>query len=160
MNDKKAKMLRAAAKYDPSAPQPKMPFPGVARAYKHPVYATRLTTKTSYVRLPMDSKTTKVRTQVRRMVTDNREKPVLEMETHQPGTLPTAFGPDGKPTAFNKHVVVRPKEQLVPVSKPGRHAPRSPKGVYRGLKRLAKKGLLTGLGTAIVNAYQQGEVRA
>lgn len=131
MNQGLAKTLRAAAGYRQQSATPGvLPFPGVEkRMYKHPVYSTRITTKTTYHRLPMMDSVTKVYTRVKRMVVDRWGKPVLEMETL----------PDGS---------MRVKEQLVPVTKPARLDPTCAKGKYRALKRLARKGLLIGAGTA------------
>ena len=137
MNQGLAKTLRAAAQYrNQSATPGILPFPGVARMYKHPVYATRVTTKTCYHRLPMMDKVTKVFTRVKHMVVDRWGKGVLEMETL----------PDG---------VTRVKEQLVPVTKPARLDPQCAKAKYRALKRLARKGLL--LSTAAALIAQQGK---
>jgi hypothetical protein len=163
MNQRLSKDLRVAAEYrNQSATPGVMPFPGVARVYKHPVYATRITTKTTYQRLPLADKTSKVFTRVRHMVVDRYGKSVLEMETLAPGTVPVSFSDDGKntPTAFNEHTLTRVKEQLVPVTKPARLDPQCAKGKYRALKRLARKGLLPTLGAAIIAAQQGKEVQA
>jgi hypothetical protein len=127
--------------------------------YRHPVYATREVEKTCYVYLPMMKDPTKVTTKVRRMVTDTKGKPVVEMERFLAGTLPVEFDAEGKPVRYNTEEVVRPKEQLVPVPKPARLDPKCPKGVYRALKRLARKGLLMNVGAAI-EAHNRKEVRA
>lgn len=136
MNLKKAKMLRGIAGYRNQTATPgTMPFPGVARAYRHPVYATR-----TYKR--------RDGTTVTHMVIHNG-KPVLEMETFAAGKLPVEFDADGKPTAFNTEPVTRVKEELVPVTKPAKLDPKCPKGVYRSLKRLHRKGLLDSLNLPI-----------
>lgn len=122
MNSKTAKLLRKAAGYRNQTATPgTMPFPGVARGYKHPVYATRTARKSSYIYHV--GEWLKVFTDVTRMVHNHREKPVLEMEVR-----------DGVP---------QPKEALIAVSKPGMLNPQQPKGVYRGLKRIERRvGLL------------------
>jgi hypothetical protein len=163
MNDKLLKVLRLAAGYrNQSATPGVLPFPGVARMYKHPVYATRMTTKTTYQRLPLATEVSKVFTRVKRMVVDRWGKAIVEMESLAPGTVPTAFSDDGKgtPTAFNKHTIIRVKEQLIPVANPARLDPQCAKGKYRALKRLARKGLLLNVGAAIIAAQQGKEVQA
>jgi hypothetical protein len=156
VNAKLAKMLRGPAQYRNQSATPGVtPFPGIMRMYRHPVYSTRITTKTSFIRLPMEDKVTKVFTRVRHMVVDRWGKPIVEMVTHSPGTLPVAFGDDGKPTEFNKHVVVQPKEQVVPVVKPVRLDPTCAKAKYRALKRLGRKGLLIQTGAAIIDSLKE-----
>lgn len=136
MNSKTCKRLRAAAGYRNATATPStMPFPGVARMYSHPVYLTHYTRKSSYVRLPLSEKTTKVFTTLERLAHDDRERPVVKMDL------------DPK-TGLSK-----PKAALVPVSMPARLNAAEPKGVYRGLKRLARKGLIMELGRQITAAY-------
>jgi hypothetical protein len=143
MNAKLAKSLRATAGYrNMSATPATMPFPGVARIYTHPVYQTRLTKKSSYAKLPMNETVTKVFTTLRRLKHNHLEKPVLEVVTDPKTGLPTT------------------KTALVPVSKPARLNAAEPKGVYRGLKRLARKGLIMELGRQITAAYLPKEVTA
>lgn len=140
MNDKLAKACRAAAGYRHQSATPGViPFPGVARLYSHPVYTTREVVKSSYVRLPGLEKTTKVFTTLTRMVLDSRGKPIMEMETK----------PDPKTG------MIMPKTQLVPVAKPVRLDPQCPKGLYRALKKLARRHTLLTLGAAIHAAYQK-----
>ena len=140
MNDKLAKSLRHAAKYrNQSATPGVIPFPGVARMYSHPVYTTRQTKKSSYVKLPMMEGVTKVFTTLRRLALDGRGKPILEM----------ADKPDPKTG------VIMPKTELVAVPKPARLDSQCPKGLYRALKKFAKQNMLLGLGTAIHVAYQK-----
>jgi hypothetical protein len=151
-----AKELRGAAGYRNQSATPGItPFPGIQRMYRHPVYSTRVTTKTTFVRLPMEDKATKVLTRVKHMVVDRWGKPIVEMVTFAPGTLPVAFGDDGKPTEYNKYTVVQPKEQLVPVTKPARLDPACAKAKYRALKRLARKGLLLKTGAAIIDSLKE-----
>lgn len=146
MNDKLAKALRKAAGYRNQSATPGVcPFPGIARMYTHPVYSTRSTKKSSYIRLPMGEKFTKVFTTVTRLVLDSRGKPVIEMGAQ----------PDPKTGA------IVPKTNLVPVVKPARLEQQSPKGMYRALKRLARKKMLAGLGAWILQSHQlQKEVQA
>lgn len=140
MNDKLAKSLRHAAGYRQQSATPGViPFPGVARLYSHPVYTTRSTKKSSYVKLPGMEKTTKVFTTLTRFVLDGRGKPIMEMNPK----------PDPKTGMF------LPKTELVPVAKPVRLDPQCPKGLYRALKKFAKQNTLLGLGTAIHAAYQK-----
>jgi len=143
MNEKAAKMLRHAAGYRNQTATPGViPFPGVARMYSHPVYTTRLTKKSSYVKLPLMEKTTKVFTTLKRFVLDGRGKPIIEMNSQ----------PDPKTG------IRMPKTELVAVVKPVRLDPKCPKGLYRALKKFAKRNTLLGVGTAIHAAYQK-EVR-
>jgi hypothetical protein len=158
MNSKLARQLRRASGYTGEEIGPKlMPFPGVARLVTMPVYRTRVTVKTCYVRLPLADKPEKVQTPTRRMVVDNRGQAILEFEVLKAGTVPTEFAEDGKtPTAFNKHDIVRPKTSLVPVSKAARLDAKSPKGIYRHLKRLARRGMTVELDIALQQARKEG----
>lgn len=141
MNSKTAKMLRGRAGYRNSSATPStMPFPGVARLYTHPVYKTHKTKKSGYIKLPMSERVTKVFTTLERLVHDHKQKPILDMQTD--------------PKTGESKV----KTTLVPVSKPARLNAAEPKGVYRGLKRLARKGLLMELGRQITAAYQPKEM--
>jgi hypothetical protein len=152
MNLKLATQLRAAAQYRNQSATPGVtPFPGIHGMVRHPVYASRVTTKTTYER--KSHGWTKVLRRERHPVVDRWGKGVLEMQSHPVGTLPTAFE-DGQPVAFNQHVVMRPKEHLVPVTKPVRLDPTCAKGKYRALKRLARKGLLLKTGAAIINSLK------
>jgi len=154
MNAKLAKMLRGAAQYrNQSATPGVMPFPGVARLYQHPVFETRDVVKSSYVRLPLMDKTTKVFTTVRRLVLDNKGRPKQVMETQAIGTVPT-FDERGVRNGTNLAPITKAKTDLVPVSKPARLDSQCPKGVYRGLKRLARRHLLTPLGMSFANISQ------
>lgn len=140
MNDKIAKALRGAAKYRNQTATPGViPFPGVARMYSHPVYATRQTKKSSYIKLPLLEKTTKVFTTLTRFVLDGHGKPIMEMNSQ----------PDPKTG------ICLPKTELVAVPKPVRLDPQCPKGLYRALKKFARKHTLMTLGTAIHAAYQK-----
>ena len=168
----KSKMLRGVSGYrNQSATPGLIPFPGVARFYSHPVVSRRPAIRTSYVRLPMDDKVTKVRTRVMSMVLGARNLPVFEMELRpvfeptldangrqvydakgQPATHPVLQ--DGQPV-----MRMQVKEAPVPVTKPARLDPRCPKGVYRSLKRLARRGVkgdrLVELGRAILSADKE-----
>jgi hypothetical protein len=143
VNAKLAKSLRATAGYrNQSATPGTMPFPGVARLYTHPVYMTHQTRKSSFAKLPMIEKVTKVFTTLTRLKHNHVEKPILEVVTDPKTGLTT------------------PKTTLVPVSKPARLNAAEPKGVYRGLKRLARKGLIMELGRQITAAYLPKEATA
>ena len=156
MNDKLTKVLRRAAGYRNRTATPcPLKFPGIARMVRHPVYSTRVTRKSTYMRLPMGEAATKVFTRVTHMVVDRWGDPIVVIETHLPGTLPVAFDATNKPTEYNKFTVVKPKEQLVPVTKAARHEPGSTRGKYRALKRIARRGLLTELSIALDNAAKE-----
>lgn len=117
MNGRKAKMLRAAAQYrNQSATPGVMDFPGVSRMVHVPSFAKHETTKTSYVRLPLDDGYTKVHTKVVRLVHGAGSKPILELNS------------DGTP-----------KYDMVVLSKPGKLRAAEPKGVYRQLKKLSRR---------------------
>jgi hypothetical protein len=154
MNDKQAKLLRKAAGYrNQSATPGIIPFPGIARFYLHPVVSKRPAVRTSYVRLPLDSALTKVKTKVYSVVQFRRNQPVWEMEM-TPVFEPTldehgqqVYDSNGQPATHpvlrDGQPVMQPriKQAQIPVTKPARLDPRCPKGVYRSLKRLARRGL-------------------
>jgi hypothetical protein len=145
MNLKKAKMLRHVAGYrNQSATPGTMPFPGVARMYKVPVYSKRTYTRRDG-------------TEVTKMVLAGN-KPVMEMDIIPPGREPTEFDDDGKPTAYNTETIIRPKYELLPVSKPGRLDSKQPKGVYRQLKKMFKRGTLQQIGPIARAIASQMEV--
>jgi hypothetical protein len=151
MNAKLAKMLRGGAQYrNQSATPGGMPFPGVARLYQHPVFETRYVIKSSYVHLPLMDKPTKVFTTVRRLVLDNKGRPKQVMETQAIGTVPT-FDAHGVRNGTNLKPIVKAKTELIPVSKPARLDSQCPKGIYRSLKRLARRRLLKPLGVSLLN---------
>jgi len=158
MNQKKAKELRHAAGYRNQSRTPgTMPFPGVARLYSHPVVERRQTVKTSYVKLPMESKCTKVRTVVSSIVLDNRQQPVLKLVPNpgfkQPIKLKNERGEEyNGPIDHRQHIVAT---NLVPVSKMARLDPKEPKGMYRALKKLDRQGLLIGLGTVALQQLKE-----
>lgn len=147
MNDKLAKALRGAAQYrNQSATPGTMPFPGVARLYRHPVYETRQALRTEYVR--EGGRYVKRTYKVTRLMLDRLGKPVL---------APLVIDTDVKSETFGQHV---PQTALVPVTKPARLDPQQPKGVYRALKKLGVKKLLANIGQAIIAAQQPKEVTA
>jgi hypothetical protein len=138
VNSKTAKQLRRAAGYRNQTATPGlMDFPGVARMVKHPRFERRETVKTSYEFLPGLEKPVKVDTPVSRLVLGPRRQPIPVVETN----------PDfGKPIHGLPGVIdaqeIRQAFDLVPTTKPARLRPTEPKGVYRALKRLARRGLL------------------
>lgn len=157
MNDKLAKMLRHAAGYrNQSATPGTMPFPGVARFYRQPVASTRLTVKTCYVF--MVDKYYKVQTKVLKLVVDRWGKAIMEMERCPPGSVPILHPITGKEIGRNKEEIVRLKETLVPASKPGRLNATQPKGIYRALKRMVRKGVLIDVYQALVQAKADGRL--
>lgn len=165
MNQKLARTLRQAAGYrNQSATPGTMDFPGVARMYTHPVVMTRQAIRKCYVY--MVDKWHKIETEVTAVVTDRFGKGVIAMEWCAPGTVETKWeevqqeggGISKRAIAWNKYGFARPRTQLVPVSKSGRLNPTEPKGIYRALKRLWRKGLLTELGRAMIEARQPKEV--
>lgn len=139
MNGKQAKALRRAAGYRNQSTTPgAMDFPGVARFVKHPKFETHEAIKTSYVFLPGEAKPTKVQTPVQRMTLDRDRKPVPLIEEN-PGYGKPIEGMDGLVDAEQ----YRQAFDLVPNSKPGRLRTNEPKGIYRALKKLARRGLLS-----------------
>lgn len=121
MNAKKAKFLRKAAKYkNQSATPGVMDFPGVARMVKVPVFSKHTAIKTSYLRLPLDTKCTKVFTKVTKLDVDHRGKPVAMLTTDP------------------KTGMIVPEYELAANSKPGKLRADEPKGIYRGLKRAVR----------------------
>lgn len=138
MNSKKAKHLRRAAGYRNQTATPGvMDFPGVARFVKHPKFETHEAIKTSYVFLPGDVKPTKVQTPVQRLTLGRTRQPVPLIEENPEYGKPIQ-GTDGLIDAEQ----FRHAFDLVPNSKPGRLRTTEPKGIYRTLKMLAKRGLL------------------
>ena len=125
MNAKKAKLLRQAAAYKNQSKTPGvMDFPGIARAVKVPVFEKHVAYKTSYERLPLDDKFTKVITPIERL-TLRGNKPVLVLK------------PDGEPAY-----------ELLPLTKPGKLRPIESKGTYRAMKKLVRRfGFHAGLAT-------------
>lgn len=165
------KSLRKAAGYknEGRTPNPKMSFPGIARMYTHPVVSRREAVRTTYVKLPLDLKPTKVRTKVRSLVVDRWGKGITEVE--QKTRMRAVLNADGTPKLKpNGQPEMEPvlrkdgtlvtyygiKEQLVPVTRPARLDPKSPKGIYRALKKLARQGVLVQMGTAALTAEQAG----
>lgn len=139
MNGKQAKALRRAAGYRNQAATPGvMDFPGVARFVKHPKFETHEAIKTSYVFLPGEAKPTKVQTPVQRLTLGRDHKPVALIEEN-PDYGKIIPGTEGLIDAEQ----FRPAFDLVPNSKPGRLRTNEPKSVYRMLKKLAKRGLLS-----------------
>lgn len=139
MNGKQAKALRRAAGYRNQAATPGvMDFPGVARFVKHPKFETHEAIKTSYVFLPGGVKPTKVQTPVQRLTLGRDRKPVPLIEENPDYGKPIP-GTDGLIDAGQ----FRQAFDLVPNSKPGRLRTTEPKGIYRTLKKLAKRGLLS-----------------
>jgi len=138
MNGKKAKQLRDAAGYRSQTETPGvMDFPGVARFVRHPKFETHTTVKTSYEFLPLNRRPTKVETEVQRLTLDRHRQPIPLIEANPDYGKPIP-GTDGLIDAVQfRHVF-----DLVPNSKPGRLRPTEPKGVYRTLKRLFRRGLL------------------
>ena len=144
MNSKKAKHLRRAAGYRNQTATPGvMDFPGVARFVKHPKFETHETIKTSYEFLPGDDKPTKVSTPVQRLTLGRDHKPVPLIEENPEYGKPIQ-GTDGLIDAEQ----FRHAFDLVPNSKPGRLRTNEPKGIYRTLKKLAKRGLLEAVAKA------------
>ena len=138
MNGKQAKALRRAAGYRNQTATPGlMDFPGVARLVKHPKYKTHPAAKTCYVTLPGDDRPTKITTDVQRLTLDRHRQPIPLIEEN-PGY--------GKPVAGTEGLIDNEQFHqafdLVPNSKPGKIRPTSSKGVYRSLKKLARRGLL------------------
>lgn len=120
MNGKQAKALRRAAGYRNQTATPGlMDFPGVARLVKMPRFERRDTVKTSYEFLPGLEKPVKVDTPVSRLMHGWRRQPIALIDS------------SGQPLF-----------DLVPVTNPARLRPTEPKGVYRALKKLARRGLL------------------
>lgn len=138
MNGKQAKALRRAAGYRNQTATPGvMDFPGVARFVKHPKFEMHTAIKTSYVFLPGGVKPTKVQTPVQRLTLGRDRKPVALIEENPEYGKPIQ-GTDGLIDAEQ----FRHAFDLVPNSKPGRLRTTEPKGIYRTLKKLAKRGLL------------------
>ena len=135
MNAKKAKLLRQAAAYKNQSKTPGvMDFPGIARAVKVPVFEKHLAHKTSYERLPLDDKFTKVITPIERL-TLRGNKPVLVL--HAGGVDENGVSLAGTP-----------KYELLPLSKPGKLRPIESKGTYRAMKKLVRRfGFHAGLAT-------------
>lgn len=139
MNGKQAKALRRAAGYRNQAATPGvMDFPGVARFVKHPKFETHEAIKTSYVFLPGGVKPTKISTPVQRLTLGRNRQPIPLIEENPDYGKPLP-GTDGLLDAEQ----FRQAFDLVPNSKPGRLRTNEPKGIYRMLKKLAKRGLLS-----------------
>jgi hypothetical protein len=111
-----------------------MDFPGIARAVKVPVFEKHLAHKTSYERLPLDDKFTKVITRVERLTLHgNKPKPVL----HAGGVDENGVSLAGTP-----------RYELLPLTKPGKLRPIESKGTYRAMKKLVRRfGFHAGLAT-------------
>lgn len=124
LNAKTAKELREVAGYRNEAKTPRvLPFPGIAKKmYQHPVYEQRETRESSYER--KGGKWVKVWRTVKKMVLRGKT-PVMVLD--EKGW---------------------PKLNLVPVTNPARIGD-CPKGTYRTLKKLAKRGQLKALGARI-----------
>jgi len=138
MNGKKAKALRQAAGYRNQTATPgAMDFPGVARFVKHPRFETHEAVKTSYVFLPGDTKPTKIETKVRKLALGPGRQPIMVMEANPNYGKPV----EGMPGLIDAEQFT-PAFDLVPNSKPGRLRATEPKGIYRALKKLARRGLL------------------
>ena len=138
MNGKQAKALRRAAGYKNQTQTPGvMDFPGVARFVRHPKFEMHTTLKTSYEFLPgLGEKSEKVTTPVQRLtLRGGKPVPLIEANPDYGKSIP---GTDGLLDAEQ----FRQAFDLVPNSKPGRLRPAEPKGVYRTLKRLFRRGLL------------------
>lgn len=164
----KAKELRAVAGYrNQSATPGVIPFPGVARFYRHPVMSRRPAVRTSYTRLPLMLGVTKVETKLMSLVVDRKGNgiPMVEMRPRLEPVLDEHGAPKLKPDGSPEMTVVlgkngqpltdmHTKEEMVPVPKPARLDPKCPKGVYRVLKKLARKGQLEDLGRAYITAEQ------
>lgn len=139
MNGKKAKHLRRAAGYRNQTATPGvMDFPGVARFVKHPKFEMHMAIKTSYEFLPGDDKPTKVSTPVQRLTLGRNRQPIPLIEEN-PEYGKIIHGTEGLIDAEQ----FRHAFDLVPNSKPGRLRTNEPKGIYRTLKKLAKRGLLS-----------------
>lgn len=123
MNSKTAKLLRGAAAYHPARTPGRLAWPGVAKIYNHPTYERRQVERADGW---LDDKTRATRT-VLRMVHRN-DKPVLVLDSEG-----------------------APKMTAVPVTKPARLTPGTPKAVYRNLKRLERK-----VGLRRIYAYLRG----
>lgn len=147
MNSKTAKALRGAAQYKNQSKTPgTMPFPGIARLVRHPVYETRQADRSHYER--RGNLWVKRWVTVTRLAHGANERPIL---------APLVMDQDPKSPTFGSYV---PPFSLVPVTKPGRLNPTEPKGVYRALKKLGVKDLLTSVGEAILKAQSTKEVTA
>jgi len=140
MNLIRAKILRGAAGYKNQSKTPgKMQFPGVARFYKHISYLKQQVVETQYV--PARNVETweifwfKLHTVKQTLVRDRYGRPIpIMQEESEFINIET-----GKRTPQ-----IEPAYDLVPVTKPARLDPQCAKGVYRALKRMARKGLLEG----------------
>lgn len=138
MNGKKAKALRQAAGYRNQTATPgAMDFPGVARFVKHPRFETHEAVKTCYIQRPGDVKHTKIETKVRKLTLGAGRQPIMVMEANPNYGKPI----EGIPGLLDAEQF-RPAFDLVPNSKPGRLRATEPKGIYRALKKLARRGLL------------------
>lgn len=138
MNGKQAKALRRAAGYRNQVTTPGvMDFPGVARFVKHPKFEMHTAIKTNYEFLPGGDKPTKVSTPVQRLTLGRNRQPIPLIEENPEYGKPIQ-GTDGLIDAEQ----FRHAFDLVPNSKPGRLRTNEPKGIYRMLKKLAKRGLL------------------
>ncbi len=138
MNGKKAKALRQAAGYRNQTATPGiMDFPGVARFVKHPRFEMHEAVKTCYIQLPGGAGHTKVETTVRKLTLGAGRQPIMAMEANPNYGKPI----DGTPGLIDNERFT-PAFDLVPNSKPGRLRATEPKGIYRALKKLARRGLL------------------
>lgn len=142
MNGKQAKQLRQAAGYRNQTATPGvMDFPGVARFVRHPKFETHMATKASYEFLPGSAKPTKVETEVQRL-TLRHGKPVPLIEANPDYGKPRLDAPRSGMSLLVNAEQFRQAFDLVPNSKPGRLRSTEPKGIYRTLKRLFRRGLL------------------
>lgn len=138
MNSKKAKALRQAAGYRNQTATPgAMDFPGVARFVKHPRFETHEAVKTCYIQRPGDVKHTKSETKIRKLTLGAGRQPIMAMEANPNYGKPV----EGMPGLIDAEQFT-PVFDLVPNSKPGRLRATEPKGIYRALKKLARRGLL------------------
>lgn len=133
LNAKTAKEMRRASKYRNQSATPSHPeFPGVARLYSAPVYATRAKVETSYEKRGGEmvkvyrNKTSMVMVHFRH----RRSEPQLVMDWQ--------IYPKDHPKAGERFW--GPKLEMIPVAKAVTVT--GEKKIYRGLKRLFRKGLL------------------
>jgi len=121
LNQKIAKALRQVAGYrnESATPSPKMPFPGVARMYQHPVFYRR-----QHAVKTFDPK-------ARAYTHTQKSSPVLDRRGKPRQIIDLVHSVEGD---VSSPLVPRPRMELVPVPKPGRLG-LGPKRWYRSLKR-------------------------
>lgn len=151
LNAKAAKEMRSAAKYRNQTATPSHPeFPGVARLYSAPVYATRTKVEHSYEK--RNGEMVKVLRNKRSMVMvhfrGRRSEPQLVMDWQ--------VYPKDHPKAGEKFW--GPKLEVIPVAKPV--AATGAKKIYRNLKRLYRKGLLNAAYSEIYEAALPPHLRS